>query len=299
MKIAIIGDIHLCSTNYGSHKNYAKESLSYFEKEVEIAEAEKVGMFIHLGDLAQARFTTLEYRSQVEELFARINSLTDNNFYSLRGNHDKATYGMTEYDYYTYKCLIKRAEHMTIDNVRLSMLDYGNEDCPILPIDETKLNVLLGHNSYCWEGKFNDIFGKIVDFNKHKEWKGLNLAILGHLHTPMQFNGYIDGVETKVYYVGCPCRLSIDHKDEKEGHVFILDTETGNIVDRTYPLWSVEDSFAIADVKDLTQSTKVDVTDILNELTKHTVVGGNIEDKIMCLNIDNKYKDKALELLNG
>ena len=79
----------------------------------------------------------------------------------------------------------------------------------------------------------------------------------------------------------------------------LLDTETGNIVDRTYPLWSVEDSFAIADVKDLTQSTKVDVTDILNELTKHTVVGGNIEDKIMCLNIDNKYKDKALELLNG
>lgn len=299
LKIAIVGDLHLCSTNYGSHKDYARESLSYLQKEVEIAEDAGVGMFIHLGDLAQSRFTTLEYRLQVEGLFDRLNKLTHNNLYSLRGNHDKATYGMTEYDYYTSKGVIKRAEHLVLDNVQISMLDYNNEGCPILPPKEDKVNILLGHNTYSWEGKFTDLYGKLIDFGKHPEWSGLDLAILGHIHTPMYFTGDIDGEEVGVYYVGCPCRLSIDHKDEEEGHIFILDTETGKVTDRTFGLWAFEDSFVLADTKDLVKTPKVDVTDILTELTQHTVVGGNIEDKIQSLIVDERYKKKAIELLSN
>ena len=109
-KILIYGDIHLSSKNYGGHRDYARESLEYFKKITEAVEKHNISCLIGTGDFTFGRFHSLEYRKAVEDELEKQFKLTNGNRYELKGNHDSATYGMTEYEYYTYKGLLKKSE---------------------------------------------------------------------------------------------------------------------------------------------------------------------------------------------
>lgn len=117
--ILIYGDIHLNSKNYGGHKDYANESLGYFQKITETAQEIGATHIIGLGDFTFSRFHTLEYRSKVEDELEKQYKLTNGNRFELKGNHDVAGYGMTEYEYYVEKGLLRPSTNLQIGNVNI------------------------------------------------------------------------------------------------------------------------------------------------------------------------------------
>lgn len=314
-RILIYGDIHLNSKNYGAHVNYAKESLHYFKYITDKAEELKATHIIGLGDLTYGRFHSLEYRAEVEQLLERQFKLTNGNRYELKGNHDSATYGMTEYEYYVSKGLLKESTNLRYGNVNISMVDHNKHlDGTILPPGKDgDINVVLAHNFF----KFKDTriadYGKAVELDNFTDWFGVDYLICGHIHKYELFDGIVikDAVSHPmvVNYVGCLCRPSYraGHMDEV-GHLVYLvinddNTMRYDILD--VPLWKMEESFNI-DEKMIEQQKKeekakrVDISDIVQQLNSHERSVGNPEDIIEAMSgIDERYKKKAIELLKN
>lgn len=136
-KVMIYGDDHLSSKNYGGHRDYPNETLHILKMLTDYAEDNGVTHIIGLGDFTYYRFHTLEYRKKVEEQLERQFRLTHGNRYQLKGNHDEASYGMTEYEYYIAKGLLKPAETINISNIlNINMLNYGDMDM-LLELDRS------------------------------------------------------------------------------------------------------------------------------------------------------------------
>ena len=83
-RILIYGDIHLSSRNYGGHRDYPNESLSYFKDITRYTEELKATHLIGLGDFTFNRFNTLEYREKVERELNKQFELVSGNRYELK-----------------------------------------------------------------------------------------------------------------------------------------------------------------------------------------------------------------------
>ena len=190
-RIVIYGDIHLSSKNYGGHKDYVKESLEYFTKITEIAEENKATHIIGLGDLTFGRFNTLEYRLEVEKLLSRQYSLTNGNRYELCGNHDIASYGKTERDFYIDKGIIKKSQNISFGNIHITMIDYGktNEtEMNIVDADD-HVNIVLSHNYYKFSNSITPNFGTAINIDELTNWFGVDYIICGHIHKQLVLKG--------------------------------------------------------------------------------------------------------------
>lgn len=312
-KILVYGDIHLNSKNYGGHRDYPAESLRYFQQITKVAEENQVTHIIGLGDFTFSRFHTLEYRSKVEDELEKQYKLTNGNRFELKGNHDVAGYGMTEYEYYIEKGLIRPSENLVFNSLNLSMIDNGMyEKTEIAPVEPNKLNIVLAHDYF----KFKDTqiadYGKAVELDEFTKWFGVNYLICGHIHKQEMFSGRIikDGEASKmiVAYPGCMSRPAY-----REGHMddsgMLIQIIVGDTLDDTrvevikVELLPLTESFNLAAIekkqeKKEEKRNKVDISDIVNQLDAHDSVVGNPEDIIMAMSgIADKYKLKAIELL--
>lgn len=311
-RIIIYGDIHLNSKNYGGHRDYAAESLRYFQEITKVAEEHQATHLIGLGDLTFGRFHTLEYRSKVEQELEKQYKLTNGNRFEIKGNHDVASYGMTEYEYYVEKGLIRPATNLQIGNLNLSMIDndtYDKRD--IIPPESNKLNVVLAHNYF----KFKDTqiadYGKAVELDSFTKWFGVDYLICGHIHKQEIFKGRVikdgEAKEMIVAYPGCMSRPAY-----REGHmddsgmllrITVYDTGKVDVETISVPLLPLNESFNMATIakkqeKKEEKRNKVDISDIVNRLNTHDGVVGNPEDIIMSMTgVADKYKLKAIELL--
>lgn len=312
-RILLYGDIHLSSKNYGSHVDYPKESLAYFRKITEKAEESKATHIIGTGDLTYGRFHTLEYREAVEAEMVKQYELVNGNRFEVKGNHDSATYGMTEYEYYIKKGLIKPSTNLKLGNVNISMVDYGHHyktkilDCT----KEDEINVVVAHDFF----KFKDTplpnYGKAIELDYFIDWFGVDYLICGHVHKHEMFDGLVlnngNGHAMVVNYIGCMSRPSYreGHTDEI-GHMILLTIRDNgemqyDILD--IPLWDLADSFNIAKKvaeknKKIDKEQRVDISDIVEQLNSHERAVGNTEDIIASIQgVDERYKKKAIELL--
>jgi predicted phosphodiesterase len=314
-RIGIYGDIHLCSKNYGGHKDYAKESLLYFSKITEITKRRNLTHLIGLGDFSFGRFHSLEYRKAVEDELEAQKSITNGNRYEIFGNHDSATYGMTERDYYVEKGLMKESENLKIGKLNLSMLDYGTLEKAKLNISdkEDEFNFVLAHDFFKFVKTSLPNFGKAIELDTVEKLYGADCIVCGHVHKVMSFSGFITkgemAHECKVNYLGCMSRPAYKEGNMDEiGQVMVVIVKDDGTVDveiETVALLDLEESFNLevkareVEIK-AQKDNRVNISDIVKQLDAHDRNVGNAEDIINGLkDIDSKYKDKAIELLKN
>lgn len=310
-KILIYGDIHLCSKNYGGHNNYPQESLEYFSNITKTAKELGVTHIIGLGDFTFGRFNSLEYRKAVEAELIKQYELTNGNRYELKGNHDSATYGMTEYEYYVDKGLLKPSTNLQIGKLNLSMVNYGEiGTAQILPIEPNKVNIALVHDYVKFSDTLMANYGNAIILDNLDKWFGIDFIIAGHIHERRLFDGCMiaNAVSHKVFvhYLGCPCRPAYTGKslpvDSSYAVLTIDDTGEVKYDIHVFELWPIEKSFNMAAMeaeREKRELKHVDVSDIAANLSNHQRIVGNPEEVIMSIgDYDLEQRKAAIELLH-
>lgn len=315
-KIGIIGDMHLCSKNYGAHTDYPKESLEYFKKVSDLTEQLGLTHLIGSGDLTYGRFDKLEYREAVEQELLRQFNATNGNRFELLGNHDTATNGMTEYEYYTRRGLIKTSQNFSINNLNITMLDYKksgkykNEDMNI-KLGDNNINLVIAHQYFKYEKTQMPNFGDAIILDDYDQMFGADYLICGHVHHQFLFDGVIKKLDAEhkcnVHYVGCMMRPAYreGHMDDIGQMAVITLMDDGSIEYKIHEIeiWSLDKSFNIEEKmieneKKQEKENRVDISDIVKQLDSHERNIGNPEDIINSMvGIDEKYKNKAIDLL--
>lgn len=313
-RILIYGDLHLCSKNYGSHRNYSEESLGVLREITKQVEELNVTHLIGLGDFTYGRFHTLEYRKSVEEELEKQYSLVKGNKWELRGNHDSASYGMTEYEYYAEKGLFNTAENMDLDTLHITMLNFGETDKvkPNIHLDSGHTNIILAHDFYKFKDTAIANYGKAIELERlADDWYGADYLISGHIHEYHAFSGIYAskgyGRTVGVVYPGCMSRPSYMGEDTTDkGRMVLVDiSETGEAKVRllTVDLIPVEQAFIVEEkekqaVKVAEKQARVDISDIVTALANHEREIGDPMVMIEVMEgIPDKYKQKAIALL--
>lgn len=298
--------------------NYAKESLDCYRKITEAVEQHGVTHLIGLGDFTYGRFNTLEYREAVETELVKQYKLVNGNHYELKGNHDSAGYGMTEYEYYIKKGLLNPSCNMTIGNVHFTMVDYGKTKQTAMNFGEpdTSINVVLAHDYYRFKDSLLPNYGKCIELDNLESWFGADYLICGHIHNQHAFNGLIvkdidgqpHGHRMMVQYPGALTRPSYREgaMDEIGQLILLVIRDNGemeyNVLD--VDLLPLGESFNLAikqieKEKKAERQSRVDLSDIIKTLEEHNRNIGDPKQIIMSMdNIDDKYKNKAIELLD-
>lgn len=313
-KILISGDDHLKSKNHGQHINYAEESFNYFKGLGDLCEERGITHWIGLGDLTYGRFNSLEYRDQVEEEFRRQNKILNGNRWIIKGNHDSASYGMTEYEYFLKKGYFKGSQILQIGDLNISMVDFGKyKDTPVV-IEPNKQNIILTHGYFAFKGgKYT--FGDPVILNDMSQWAGASLIVCGHIHTKAALEGVITdaegvGHDTKVIYLPCLARPAyMQSGNPEKGEVMQIDVYEHlidcNIIE--LDLLPLEESFNIEKIKEeqakkeASAGKRVNIQDIVKELSSYNdgkYSFANPEDVIMAqTGISDAVKAKACDYL--
>lgn len=314
-RIGFYGDIHLCSKNYGAHRDYAKESLEYFTRITEIAEKRNLTHLIGCGDFSYGRFHTLEYRLAVEKELEKQFKITNGNRWELEGNHDTDGKGLLERGYYIQKGLIRASENFSVGCVNITMVDYGKTmTAPVNIIDEeNKYNILVAHDYYKFDKVNLPNFGKAILLDTLDRWYGMDIMVCGHVHKIMDFSGYVTkgdmAHECQVTYLGCMSRPSFREGFlDNVGRVLVVTVYDDDTIDLNFEevkLWAIEDSFNLEEKEIEAQKKKekadrVDISDVVKQLDSHDRNVGNPEDIISSLEgIDERYKTKAIALLKS
>ena len=312
-RILITGDSHLSSRNYGAHQNYPKETLHYFRLTTDMAKELGATHYIGLGDFTYGRFHSLEYREEVEKILQEQYEITNGNRWEIKGNHDEASYGKTEYEYYKGRGMIRGSEYIKIGNVNINMVDYGkyNETNVVLG-GEDEINVILTHGYFVFNNTQMPAYGDPIYLDNFEEWCGVDYIICGHIHQEHIFDGYISNSEGKshpcvVHYLPCLSRPAyLGELTPEVGRVVLLtiyDNGTMKYDMIDVPLLPIEQSFNLAlkeKKKKHSEYVHVDVSDVVKQLASHQRTIGNPEDIIMAkADIPEKYRIKAVDLLKN
>lgn len=309
-KVLIYGDLHLCSKNYGAHMSYPKESLMYLKKLTGLVEKLGITHLIGCGDLSFGRFTTLEYRLQVEDELEKQYNMVKGNRWEVKGNHDKATYGLTEYEYYVQRGLLKPSEILQIGNVNINMVDYGEYDNTDVKIDESSTNLLITHGYFKFSSTQLPPYGEPLVLDYYEKWYGMDYIISGHIHNEHVLKGIMikDNIshDVLVHYLPCLSRPAyMENMIRDIGHVdmfTILDNGETILEPVDIELLPIEESFNMAVKKSRQEhmdNIHIDVSDVVKRLSEHKQTIGNPEDIIMGKeDIDLRYRKKAIELLH-
>lgn len=315
-RILIYGDIHLNSRNYGSHIDYAKESLDCFRRITLLVKEHAATHLIGLGDLSYSRFHSLEYRAAVEKELIEQYNLVQGNRYELKGNHDSAGYGMTEYEYYIQKGLIKPSCNMSIGNLNLTMVDYKKhtEVVPNINLESGKTNIILAHDYYKFKDTPMPNFGKAIEVESLPKWYGTDYLVCGHIHNQLAFSGLmrketLNGIEQHemiIHYPGCITRPAYAEGALSDIGQFVLLTvkSSGEVVydilevelPKLFEIFNLEQK-AVEKEKKEAKRARVDISDIIQRMSQHETIVWDHLGTIENMQVDQKYKDKAIQLL--
>ena len=216
---------------------------------------------------------------------------------------------MTEYEYYVNRGL-KPATDLKIGNVNIYMANYNEYDRIDIAsnLNEGEINIILAHNYFKFEDTKLGNYGKAIILDNYVKWYGLDYLILGHIHNNRIFNGNIIkngiGHELIVHYLGCMSRPKYrEGLMDDEGHLaFIVIYDNGEVDYDViqHPLWDLEKSFNLVEINkryNKKQVSKVDISDIVAGLDQHKDIVDDPYLIIKSLNVDERYKNKAIEYL--
>lgn len=291
--ILIIGDLHLFDGKVSTHINYEKESLEVFEGIVDgCAEIKKnyckpdePFYICFSGDLSGAlsakRFQSLTFRAEICKLIYRANEITNNNVYSIIGNHDYSATDMTELMFFVELGLIKLLDVIDIeqDNVRLIGVNYGDLDRQF-DTKEGALNVAVIHDNVAFKDINMGFYkGNYQFVEDKKSLSAVDVIYAGHIHNPTNFytKEIYEGKPINLMYLGCPLRPAYE-KDIWET------VNIGVVQNGTFTAYTLELS---------PSSTVFNLTAIDDdELAEEVVINNNVEEDMKTiinslLNYDN------------
>ena len=313
--IGIYGDLHLSSKNYGAHRDYPKETLEYLRTITKLTREYGLTHLIGLGDFTFGRFNTLEYRAEVDKELTEQFNLVNGNRYELKGNHDIASYGSTERDYYIQRGLLKPSCNLHIGNLNITMIDYDADPRTIQTeyiVDNSHVNIALAHNYYKFKDTQLPNFGDAIELDDLTNLYGTEYLVCGHIHKIMGFKGHIvkDGSahECIVHYPGCMARPAFTDNLDTEGNFVVISVFDNGEVKYdivSVPLWSINESFNIeakeAELQKKEEKAKrVDISDVIKNLNEHDHNIGDPESIINSMQgVDDRYKKKAISLLHN
>lgn len=310
-RIMITGDDHLSSKNRGVHNNYPEESLNYYKYVTDIIQNYGCTHCIGAGDFTYGRFHTLEYRNLVEAELERRLKLVHGNYYMVKGNHDIASYGMTEYEFYLKKGLFKPAQLIQVGGLNINMVNFEEYDSTDITIENGKENIIVTHGYFKFKDTMMPNYGNAVILDEYEKWAGINYLICGHIHNEHAFSGKVikgnRAYDLNVHYLPCLSRPDyIEGNMADTGSMIVIQVFDDNTVNYNripIQLLPLETSFNLA-LKDKEEkhkeAIKIDVQDVVDSLDNFERVIGNPEDIINAkTDIDERYRKKAIELLHS
>lgn len=324
-RVGIFGDTHLCDRDYGQHNDYPTESLEYFQTIMNIVRDKFLTHVILTGDFSYGRFKDLSYRIKVDNVLDRLNEMLGGNLYMVKGNHDTASNTMTEYEYYLERGKFHPSTRLHLGKTEFLMVDYDKEySKEAIPSTIPGMKtIVVAHNWFVFEGQQVPPSAKVINLTNHPYWFNIEGVISGHIHQNSLVQGFIKKVDPetgrvvdgggtrKIFAWQLPCwarpqYLSTGNPDAGEFAIAEVYESRIQLYNEAIQLWPHEKSFNLSlieqkqDKKEIHETHKVDLTDIVNNLTNFSIGYGNPEDMIMgMLDVDIRYRKKAVELLKG
>jgi predicted phosphodiesterase len=311
-KILIVGDLHLSSSNRGRHHNYPEYSLGILKDITRICKESSITHLIDLGDLTYGNFR-LGYRRRVEEVFNEQYNLVNGNRYTLYGNHDVDSSGISEHDYYTHdRGLLKLADEIDpAPNLRFHFVPEGEANTRELSILDGAINIVLGHDYFVFANSKMPNYGDVRLIEQMPQWYGTDMAILGHIHEHHELVGEIlntDG-ESKAYkvlYPGAPGITTFKKGMVSDVSRYILiDTGEGVLPEQVsiqvleVPRALHEDVFKEPKaVLENVEKTEHNIKDILHTMDSKEIVGSDIRELVLKASVADDIKARAIEILD-
>lgn len=322
--IMVVGDSHLSAYNYGQHIAYSKETLYYEELLTQIAQEEKVNYYINAGDLVMKKDFTLEYRQRVDDILKKRRDMMRSrggDMIYIRGNHDYSLHNITEYDYYAYRDIFKRAKDCPVIEFRnsqnISVLCLNLKDWQ----DTTPANVSGQHSILITHGLFTSShvegetmpnYGTAVDLTDKKDWAGIEYLLCGHIHTEHIQRLRIGGATelTVTHYLPCLSRPQYITKYEEgenkrtAGNIDIIKVyEDGTVNVEAYAIDFLDNKLCFNIDHIIEQQSKLEMTmgdqsrrealkNMAEELRQYETREVDPIEQVMALgNVDELYKN--------
>lgn len=313
-KIMVIGDTHFSDTFKGTHKDYKQSSIRLMEHIIHKVKVENPSIVIFAGDFIGVQEKNIKSRLfflEVIKFLQELNKLTDNNIYTLLGNHDIGSYSVTDVSLLIELGLFKHVKSLDVNSLnnqesevlRFHLVDYGLEDDPI-DLLKGGSNVIIGHNNFAFN--HDSLYGgqKGIVLANHTNWEGVDLVLSGHIHIPSQevVSGRIGDSVSNLFILGAPCRVMERIEDcwyvtfEREGSDrFIYEA-------KPFDLWSVEEEF-LPKYEEVEEEKEKSIRDknlrgIIQELNESKLMQGGLFEQIERFPMVSKeVKERAKEIL--
>ena len=291
----IISDLHISDKPSKVHKDYLAVCIDHLTDITNVIREKQVTHVLLLGDLIgrtternlQAR-ETLMYLMKVLQTW---NALTNNNVYSVRGNHDYSTH-LTDFEIFTSLGLIKTPTQLDVGSIRFHFVNYGEVKRP-LDIHPEFYNVALTHDELHIAGVTSWFIRsrEAVDLESLENFYGIDLVLGGHIHTPSpkMVETQIKDKPISLMYLGCATMPSYERSpwEFTYGVYFNTDMESVDIAQHSFKVPSHDDLFVKRLKDNEVEEDEVDslvnanvpvldvsqLSEILSELSNYNLMG--------------------------
>lgn len=224
-KVILFGDLHFSATYQGQHKNYLEDCYTNMRIIWDIVEDLRPSCIIFTGDLVGVKETNIngkdrKFLMDVIRFFQKLNVYTNNNVYSVKGNHDGGAF--TEFDFLLGLGMIKNPNYINYYNpygdleLRLHIVNYGEETRKLYlsSSEDDASDIVIGHQDYYIEGVtswYSSRETRGVELSKLSNFCGVQLVISGHIHIPSEeivYTSLSDGSSIGLFYLGSPARTA-------------------------------------------------------------------------------------------
>lgn len=323
-RVLVIGDLHISDNYVGYHKDYWGNCVDVCGKITRIIEEKKITHLILTGDIIGMKEKNLRQRDSllmVMMLFQKWNSLTNNNVYSVIGNHDMGG-KLTDFNMLEALGVIKTTNSIThadddiayidIEGLRIHLIDYGAEHKNV--VIGNSANAAITHADIQVNGQTTWWYPSDITYelSTMRNWKGIEMIVAGHIHnpSPRMVSTTIDGTNIDLFYVGNPTRPKrSDTWGNSWGMIFDIDKNDVNCEVVEIPLAPVSEIFTSViseykdDIKDEDIDRVAELAEILSVLSTYKLDSADdIEDQIKrfsgvdteAMELALKYYDNAL-----
>lgn len=312
----IVGDLHFSDRYTGHHKDYWQNCIDVIDMITQSIIDNNITHLILTGDIIGLHEKNLKNRESllyILMVFKKWNELTNNNVYSVRGNHDMDG-KMVDFELFTTLGYIKTADYVDIGQTRFHLMDYGDARREI-SVDDDKYNIAVMHNNIQVDGLTTWFRGGAgFELSELKNLYGVSLVVAGHIHDPSikTVSTTIIDKEVSLFYVGNPTRPKKDNRWKSCFGLIVKDnTETGytEVIQHTFDLKPYDEIFqsTFEDMKqdideDDEEVSRLDIdelSNILDELQRYNITGGfDYKSQVMRVaGLDKEASDLALSYI--
>lgn len=290
----VVGDLHISDKPSKVHNDYLQVCIDHLTDITQVIRDKGVTHLFLLGDLigrtTERNLESREILMYLMKVLQTWNALTNNNVYSVRGNHDYGT-NLTDFEIFTSLGLIQTPSHVDVGSVRFHLVNYGEVRRP-LEIKEDYYNVALTHDELHIAGVTSWFIRsrEAVDIETLDNFYGIDLILGGHIHTPSpkKVETQIKDKTISMMYLGNATLPSYERSpwDFTYGIFFITDEDDVTAGQHTFKVPTHDELFRkqIKDVEELEEEGGLldasvaildveQLSEILSELTNYNLMG--------------------------